>query len=104
MVISIRYSGYNQRRYSRPWIARVSSWPVAGKAELEWGRYEGDDDGGEVVIQAAEGDIIRHGQRDNRGGNTSKDWYIVTASGELASTTESEGHKHFMARTALVPA
>jgi hypothetical protein len=87
---------YNHRRYSRPWIARVTAWPVGGRPELEWGRYLGDEAGGELEIMAHEGDIIRSGQKDTRGHNGGNDWYIVDASvGGLRHVTEPEARKAY---------
>lgn len=43
--ISVEYDAYNLRRYSRPWIARVSAWPVGGVPTMEWGSYVGDEKG-----------------------------------------------------------
>ena len=65
--VAVSFRAYNARRFSRPWVARVTSWPVGGKAELEFGKYLGDDSGGEAEIMALPGDIIRSGQRDGRG-------------------------------------
>jgi hypothetical protein len=75
--VSMDRGSYNARRYSRPWIARVSAWPIGGKAELEWGSYIGTDGGGSVEIMAAPGDIVRIGQKDLRGNRTEADWYLV---------------------------
>ena len=86
MRISQEFRGYNARRYSRPWISVITSWPTGGKPEIRWGSYLGDDAGGEVEIEAQPGDIIRTGQKDGRGGKTSADWYIVQADGSLDST------------------
>ena len=104
MDIRIEYNSYNQRRYSRPWISKVTNWPAGQRPTIEWGQYEGDDNGGEVVMIAQPGDIIRHGQKDNRGNNSSRDWYIVSGSGELAPTTEAEAHKSYNNRKQEVTA
>lgn len=80
---SLRYSSYNARRYSRPWIALITSWPVGGRPELEFGGYCGDDGGGEVEITAKPGDIIRSGQKDSRGNSGCNDWYVARDNGEL---------------------
>lgn len=83
-----KFGAYNARRYSRPWIARVSAWPVGGKAELEWGSYCGDDSGGEVEIMARPGDIIRYGQKDTRGNGGSSEWAIAQADGALSTVDQ----------------
>jgi len=93
MRVSQKFGSYNQRRYSKPWIAKITSWPIGGKPEVQWGAYCGDDNGGEVEIEAMPGDIIRTGQKDHRGGNTDASWYIVQADGSLYSTDAAGARK-----------
>ena len=92
---SVRYGSYNARRYSKPWIARVSSWSVGGKPEMQWGSYLGDDSGGEVEILAHPGDIIRDGQRDYRGNGGSNDWSVAQEDGTLRAVTAAEARQMF---------
>lgn len=101
--VSATYGSYNQRRYGRPWIAKIISWPVGGKADVEWGAYCGDDDGGEVEIIAAPGDVIRHGQKDHRGNSTSAGWYVVQADGSLTGCTAAEARQAWDAKQAGTP-
>lgn len=84
---------YNARRYGRPWIAKVTSWPVGGRPELEFGTYCGTDGGGETEIMARPGDIVRGGQKDLRGNNGCSDWYLVETSGELRMIDQPEARK-----------
>lgn len=100
MRVSQKFGSYNQRRYSKPWIAKITSWPIGGKPEVQWGGYCGDDNGGEVEIEANVGDIIRTGQKDHRGGNTDASWYIVQADGSLSSTDAADARKAYDARQA----
>lgn len=100
MRVSQEFKSYNQRRYGRPWIAKITSWPVGGKPEVAWGSYLGDDNGGEVEIEAVPGDIVRTGQKDHRGGNTDASWYIVQADGSLSSSDAAESRKAWDARQA----
>jgi len=95
MRITQSFGSYNGRRYGRPWISKIISWPIGGKAEVEWGSYLGNDNGGEVEIEANPGDIIRTGQKDGRGNGTSADWYIVSADGSLIPTTAAAAKKHW---------
>lgn len=95
MRITQYFGSYNQRRYGRPWICKITAWPVGGKAEVEWGLYLGDDGGGDVEIEANPGDIVRTGQKDNRGNNTDASWYIVVEDGSLFDTTAAEAKKHW---------
>jgi hypothetical protein len=98
MRVSVEYGSYNTRRYGKPWIAKITAWPVGGKPELEWGAYCGDDDGGECEIESQAGDIIRSGQRDGRGNGGSNDWYIVEANGSLTCVDQPEARKAWEAR------
>ena len=84
MEIRVNYDGYNSRRFSRPWISKVVSWPEGGKPVVGWGSYVGDDNGGYVAISAVDGDIIRHGQKDNRQPkNNTYDWFVAREGGCL---------------------
>jgi hypothetical protein len=100
MRVSQRFGNYNQRRYGRPWIARITGWPVGGKPEIVWGSYVGDDGGGEVEIEAISGDIVRTGQKDYRGNNTDASWYIVQPDGSLSSCTAAEARQAWDAQQA----
>jgi hypothetical protein len=90
---SVFFNGYNSRRYGRPWIGRVSAWPVGGKPEIEFGSYVGDDDGGEVEMMVTPGDIVRYGQRDNRGHFGSNEWAVVEANSKLRIIDQVEARK-----------
>lgn len=100
MRVSVKFGSYNFRRYGRPWIGRITSWPVGGKAEIAWGSYIGDNDGGECEINAQPGDIIRAGQRDNRGNGGSNDWYVVSDSGQLYPIDQPEARELWTAKQA----
>lgn len=68
MLIEFEWGPYNERRYSKPWAARVTAWPVGQRQpDVEWGTFIGNsDEGGIVEIEAEPGDIVRWGQRDQR--------------------------------------
>lgn len=91
--VSLAVGGYNARRYNRPWIGRVTSWPVGGRPEIEWGRFCGDDSGGELEVMARPGDIVRSGQKDNRGNGGSNDWYVVDQGGVLRGIEQPEARQ-----------
>ncbi|MFA5154308.1 MAG: hypothetical protein WC554_17295 [Clostridia bacterium] len=98
MEITVKYSSYNKRRYSKPWIGKVVEWPANGYPKLEFGAYYGDDMGGEVAITANEGDLIRHGQKDFRGNHTTKDFYIVNPDGTLNNIDMAEARKYWVSK------
>ncbi len=78
MRIVREFPPYNQRRYGKPWIARVIGWPVGRPAVLEWGSAL---DAWTCEIEASPGDVIRWGQRDHRGNGTTALFGVVQADG-----------------------
>lgn len=95
---SERYGSYNSRRYSRPWIGVITSWPVGGRPEIAWGNYCGDDSGGEVEILALPGSILRSGQKDNRGNGGSNDWWEAMPDGSMRQIDQPAARKLWSAR------
>ena len=85
MKIERQTGSYNQRRYGKPWIARVDFDSPQGK--FEFGAWIGDHyNGGEgtLIIDADPGDIIARGQKDFRQPkNSAPDYYYVTDDGKL---------------------
>lgn len=93
MRIAIKFGQYNERRYGKPWIAKVISWAVGGQPELDWGGFIGDTWGGECEIEAEPGDIIRYGQKDHRGNKTDNNWGVVNSEGIIKGITPVEARK-----------
>jgi hypothetical protein len=91
--VAVHYNSYNGRRYSRPWIARVTSWPVGGRPELEFGRYLGDEKGGDLELMAKPGDILRDGQKDGRGNGGTNDWEVVLPDYTTNTITQAEARE-----------
>ena len=86
MEITKETTMYNQRRYGKPWIAKVD-FKTSTKGDFAWGDWTGDHyNGGEGVltISAKAGEIIAEGQKDNRNPrNSAPSFYVVTPEGEL---------------------
>lgn len=98
MRVTIETRPYNDRRYSRPWIGKIVSW-TNGRPEIAWGSWYGQPgDEGILEIEADPGDIIRHGQKDQRGNKGDNEWAILQADGSLQPTTEPEARQHWVAR------
>lgn len=94
MTVTINYGAYNQRRYSRPWIARIKAWPVGKSPVLEFGFYNGNADGGFTECEANPGDVIKAGQKDYRQPkNTENDFYLVAADGGVTKITAAEARQ-----------
>ena len=97
MEVRVKYGSYNSRRFTRPWISKVTAWPEGGKPEVEFGSYIGDDKGGYVAISAKTGDIVRHGQRDGRQPkNNTYPWYFVNEEGKLEEISVNDARDLFM--------
>ncbi|MDD5095556.1 MAG: hypothetical protein PHV74_14450 [Dehalococcoidia bacterium] len=101
MRITINWNGYNHRRYSRPWIAKIIAWDK--KPELDWGQYLGDDNGGTLEIEAQPGDIIRYGQKDGRGNSGTNAWAIIQNDGTEMDVTQGAAREHWLNRTTVNP-
>lgn len=85
---------YNDRRYGRPWLARVTDWPVGGKPTLTFGSSVGMR---LAEIEAQPGDVVRYGQKDYRKINGSYSyWGIVSDEGKITDCTPREARDHWL--------
>lgn len=92
MITLKTYSSFNFRRYSNPWVARVDATgriifkPAVGGYT---GRY-GSGEAGDLYIYApVEGQVYAYGQKDYRGGNTTKE-YVQYIGGKLVPVDATE--------------
>ena len=97
MRITVGWDSFNGRRYSRPWIARVTAWPVGSRPAISWGNYLGNDSGGELEIEAAPGDVLRYGQKDGRGNGTINRYAIVLNDGTKLKVSEPNASRYYHA-------
>ena len=90
MKIKIETACYNERRYSAPWIAKISL--ENNKFKYEFGRWVGRaGDKGLLVAEVEPGQIVAKGQKDIRGGNnTSNNFFKVMEDGSLRPVTTVE--------------
>lgn len=86
MQITLKTSGYNDRRYSRPWIAKVDFSDPKGL--FEFGQWIGaNGEAGELVVDATPGDIVADGQKDfRRPSNSSPNYRVVGEDGSLGES------------------
>jgi hypothetical protein len=83
MQITIETGSYNERRYGKPWIAKVE-FDASGNTSFSFGNWVGSPGyEGELVIDAERGDIVARGQKDHRKGNGYTTYYIVDENGDL---------------------
>ena len=104
MRITREHGSYNRRRYSRPWIGKITDWPIGSHPEIKWGAclsQPGDE--GQCEIEAEPGDIIRSGQKDMRRNGGSNLWHIVQPDGTLIGTTPEDAREHWMKRSLVCP-
>ena len=106
MKIEIETDIYNERRYGKPWIAKVE-FHLDIKGYFQWGDWVGDPGStGLLIVDADPGDIVARGQKDNSGkrnNNSAPRWAIVNEAGELVSCTRVEAYTHATRPFAVVP-
>ncbi len=100
MRIERETDSYNDRRYGKPWIAKVSFQGT--KAEFSFGDWVGQPGGkGLLVIDLEPGDIFARGQKDFRKpANSAPDFYILRENGKGETTTKSDAYKYWANKAA----
>ncbi|MFA5284434.1 MAG: hypothetical protein WC347_02445 [Smithellaceae bacterium] len=97
MKIEKQTGSYNDRRYSRPWIAKVD-FSQNPNGEFLWGVWVGQPgEQGLLIIDAELGDIVASGQKDFRKPrNSAPDWYYVGEDGKLVDLdSKVDAYKKF---------
>ncbi len=84
MEIKIETNTYNEKRYGRPWIARVD-FSQNPKGNFAFGTWVGEPGyKGILLLDAEPGDIVAKGQKDYRKpANSTPCFYFVKENGEL---------------------
>lgn len=94
--IEIKTGSYNQRRYSKPWIAKVN-FAQNPKGDYKFGDWVGDHSCGSkglLIIMADEGDIIAEGQKDFRQPKNNTPIYYRVSDGKLVElANKAEAYK-----------
>lgn len=105
MKIGMDTSAYNEKRYGKPWIARVTFESAKGDFHFgEWVGQEGRE--GVLVIEAEPGDVIATGQKDFRKPqHSAPTFYILQDDGSLGPWVEKkEAYQHWQAMHMPQPA
>lgn len=68
-------------------------WPSGKSAIVNWGRYQGDEEGGDVEIIATPGEVVRWGQKGPSRRQTKSCWGIVQQDGSVEECTMVQAHK-----------
>lgn len=105
MNITRETHSYNQRRYGKPWIAKVD-FSGGPKGDFSFGEWAGDHyNGGAGVLEIAAnpGDIIAIGQKDFRkASNSAPDFFVVDAAGNLNGIGDKgSAYKHYKSAPAI---
>jgi len=97
MDIVIETDTYNEKRYSRPWIAYVRF--ETAKGEFEFGDFIGEHgyEGLLKLINIKVGDIVARGQKDYRKPrNSAPTYYIVeNEKGDLKEISKKNAYLHY---------
>lgn len=100
MKQSIKTHAYNEKRYGRPYIARIAN--TDGKV-IEWGIWLGTPgEEGLLEIEANAGDIIMHGQKDFRGNKGFPEYAILLPDGSFDYMTKAQAIKASRAAQASI--
>lgn len=89
---------YNPRRYSKPWIAKITAWPVGDYPQLQFGVNVGSEI---AEISANIGDVLKLGQKDyRRPRGTINEFILVTsAAGDYARVTPAQARELYDLKT-----
>lgn len=86
MKILKSYESFNFRRFGNPWVAKVDPKTAKPDFSVKVGGYTGGYNQGEAgdlyVLNPTEGTVYMYGQRDHRGGNTTRE-YALYKDGEF---------------------
>lgn len=88
---------YNRRRYSKPWLAKVVTWPIGFAPTLEFGSNVGTV---MAEIEAQAGDLLKRGQKDHRGNGTTNEFCVVEDDGTLRALPDEDARTLWLAREA----
>lgn len=102
MKIEIETGSYNERRYGKPYIAKIS-FSDGATGTPTWGQWCGQPgESGLLIIDAEPGDIIMRGQKDNRNPkHSAPTYYQLTSDGAMVATgTKAAAYKLWQIATA----
>jgi len=85
---------YNEKRFSKPWIATITNWEIGSYPRLEFGASCENS----AECAARVGDIVKYGQKDYRGHRGKNSFGIVLENGRLERITEAQAKEIFRAK------
>jgi hypothetical protein len=95
-------TSYNERRYGKPWIARVN-FKQNVKGDFAWGEWCGQaGNSGTLYLECEPGDVVAMGQKDFRHQKYSAaNYYIVEQDGSLRPVSKPDACKHDRSRVCV---
>ena len=93
MLCRKTFRPYNKARFGRPWggVCKLDGLKVGYDFT---GLYQGDERGGDVVVEAEPGMILAFGQKDTKGTKSIQEFHIVELSGDLTQIGKQEAYDH----------
>jgi len=106
MKITVETDSYNERRYGKPWVAKVDF--SNAKGDFSFGDWTGDHcTGGEGILSldTNPGDIVATGQKDNRKPrNSAPIFFVVLHDGSLENIgNKGEAYKFYLENKESAP-
>lgn len=100
-MLEIETSFYNEKRYGRPWIAKVDF--ASRNGHFRFGNWVGQDGClGLLTLDACPGDVVARGQKDFRNPkNSAPDFYIVQGDLSLTPVSKVDAYKHWQANVKM---
>lgn len=90
-----KVESYNALRFSRPWLATITDWPIGKAPVLEFGHSL---DLRTVEIAAAVSEVIKFGQKDNRGNKGTNLFGLVDEDGDFGMISAEEARARWVRR------
>lgn len=93
MLCRKTFRPYNKARFGRPWggVCRLDGLKLGYDFT---GLYQGDERGGDVVVDAEPGMILAFGQKDLKGTKGIGEYFIVERTGLLTQIGKQEAYDH----------
>lgn len=93
MQVVKTFPGWDAARWSRPWFAKVGTWPDSGPAVMTFGKTAKGVIPPACTVEADAGDVVRWGMKDLATGQadpTQSGWGVVRPGGGIDPCTQDE--------------
>lgn len=93
MIVTRHFPGWDAARWSRPWFAKVGTWPDSGPAVMTFGKTVKGAIPPACTVEADAGDVVRWGMKDLTTGladPTQAGWGVVRPDSGITECTQDE--------------